>query len=43
MFQQKVLKTLEQPHPIESAEPEEYIDLALDAISRKNERYIIKE
>ena len=35
MFQQKVLKTLEQPHPAEPTEPEEYVDLALAAISRK--------
>ena len=35
MFQQKVLKTLEQPHPIESAELEEYVDLTLAAISIK--------
>ena len=35
MFHQKMLKTLEQPHPVESAEPEEYVDLALAAISRK--------
>ena len=35
MFQQKVLKTLEQLHPVESAELEEYVDLALAAISRK--------
>ena len=34
-FQQKVLKTLEQLHPVEFAEPEEYVDLALAAISRK--------
>ena len=35
MFQQKVLKTLEEPHPVESAELEEYVYLALAAISRK--------
>ena len=35
MFQQKVLKTLEQPHPAEPTELEEYVDLALAAISRK--------
>ena len=35
MFQQKVLKTLVHPHPAEPTEPEEYVDLALAAISRK--------
>ena len=35
IFQLKVLKTLEQPHPAEPTEPEEYVDPALAAISRK--------
>ena len=35
IFQQKVLKTLEQPHPAKPTELEEYVDLALAAISRK--------
>ena len=35
MFQQRVFKTLEQPHPAEPTELEEYVDLALAAISRK--------